>query len=567
MISDALRSIRAVGWLVVLLAALVAARLYFLQVVAADAFRARADRSYTEGNAPFERGSIFFHSKGGVRSAAATQQSGFALSVDTGSAGNPEEVYDALSRETPLTLSRDTFVARARENSGIHLEVAHRLGEETAVAAHALRLPGVSVVREKWRAYPGETRAAHALGFVGYDGDRLTGRYGLERYYEDTLTRSPASPYANFFGELLGYVRSDARSREGDITASIEPTVQSFVETALSGIADAFSSRETGGIVMDPRSGEVLALAALPSFDPNRFQSEEDWRVFVNPLVENVYEFGSIMKPLTLAAGIDAGVITPTSTYRDEGFLERDGKTIYNFDKKARGVVPMQEVLNQSLNTGAAQVALTMGTKRFADYLRAFGIGDETGIDLPNEASGLIDNLDSPRQIEYATASFGQGIATTPIAMLRALSALANKGALPNPHLAQRISFEFGGFRTPLFGEPKQVLKPETAEAITAMLVRVVDTALLGGTLTLPSWSVAAKTGTAQIANPQGGGYYADKYLHSFFGYFPAYEPRFIVFLYTVEPHGVSFASHTLTKPFFDIAKFLLNYYAVAPDR
>lgn len=567
MIFDASRSIRAVGWLVVFLAALVAARLYFLQVVEADAFRARADRSYAEGNAPFERGSIFFHSKGGVRSAAAAQQSGFALSVDTGSIGNTEEVYDALAALTPLTLSREAFLARANGNPGIHIEMAHRLGEAEAEAVRALLFPGVSVVREKWRTYPGETRAAHALGFVGYDGDRLVGRYGLERYYEDTLARAPASPYANFFGELLGYVQSGAHSREGDVTVGIEPTVQSFVETALKGIADTFSSRETGGIVMDPASGEVFALAALPSFDPNHFQFEKDWRVFVNPLVENVYEFGSIMKPLTLAAGIDAGAVTPSSVYRDEGFLERDGKTIYNFDKKARGVVDMQGVLNQSLNTGAAYVALTMGTKHFADYLRAFGLGDETGIDLPNEASGLITNLNSPREIEYITASFGQGIATTPIAMLRALSALANKGALANPHLAQRISFEFGGFRTPLFGEPKQVLKPETAEAITTMLVKVVDTALLGGTLKLTSWSVAAKTGTAQIANPQGGGYYADKYLHSFFGYFPAYEPRFIVFLYTVEPHGVSFASHTLTKPFFDIAKFLLNYYAVPPDR
>lgn len=565
MASDAVRSIRWLGWAAVLCAVLVAARLYMVQVVRADTFAARADRQYTEGTVPFERGTIFFSSKQGDAVAAASQQSGFALSVNAGRVSDASALFDTLAPFA--TLERSVFLEWVAKNPAGHLFLAHRLNEADAQEIRSYRIPGISLVRENWRVYPGMQRAAQTLGFVGYDGDRLVGRYGLERYYEDTLARAPVSPYANFFAELVGYVRQSPGTRAGDITVSIEPTVQSFVESALANIAQTFASRESGGIVMDPSNGDIIAFATLPSFDPNVFQKEKDWRVFVNPLVENVYEFGSIMKPLTLAAGIDTGAVTPMSTYYDEGFLTLDGKTIYNFDKKARGAVSLQEVLNQSLNTGAAHVALTMGTARFAEYLRSFGVGAETGIDLPNEASGLAKNLESPRQIEYATASFGQGVATTPVAMLRALSALAHRGALPNPHLAERISFEVGGFRTPSFGEQKQVLKPETAESITRMLVEVVDRALLGGSMKLSSWSVAAKTGTAQMANPNGGGYSPDKFLHSFFGYFPAYEPRFIVFLYTVEPKGVSFASHTLTEPFFDIAKFLLNYYAVPPDR
>jgi len=559
------RSIRLVGWAVAFAALLIASRLYFLQIVRADELSERADHSFSLQKGIFNRGSIFFTTKDGERTVAASLKNGFVLIMDSGMIKDAEETYNALSKL--IQIDKETFLTAVSKGSGF-TELLHKISQQTADEINALQLPGINLAREKWRFYPGGERAAHVLGFVGYNGTVLEGRYGLERSYEDTLLRNNASPYSNFFGEIVGIVKNN-RNLSGDIAVSIEPAAQSFLEESIRGVQKKFSSRETVGIIMNPKTGEILAMAAIPSFDPNNFQKENDLRVFVNPLVENVYEFGSIMKPLTIAAGIDGGAITYESTYFDEGSLTLDGKTIYNFDKKARGVVSMQEVLNQSLNTGASFVALKLGTKRFAEYLSSFGIGEETGIDLPNEASGLVDNLKSPRQIEYATASFGHGIAITPISMIRALSALANNGELPNPHLATQILFDIGGWRTPSFGgnELHKVIAPETAETVTKMLVKVVDDALLGGSMKLKEWSVAAKTGTAQIAKPTGGGYYDDRYLHSFFGYFPAYDPRFIVFLYTIEPKGVSFASHTLTEPFFDIAKFLLNYYAVPPDR
>ncbi|MDP3661727.1 MAG: penicillin-binding protein 2 [bacterium] len=563
---DATRRIRFIGWCVLGAALFIAARLYFLQVVRAEEFVMRADRLYAENSASlFNRGSIFFTEKDGEQVVAASQKNGFVLALDATKLTDAEAAYQSLNPLIPL--SRAEFFARAEKSTDSYEELAHRLTQEAADAITALEIPGVIIARERWRFYPGGARAAHAIGFVGYDEDRIVGRYGLERYYEDVLGKTHQSPYKNFFAELLEAVRGGASARSGNVVTSIEPSAQSYVEQTLRATADRFSSRETAGIVMNPNTGEIIAMAAVPSFDLNNFQKEKDWRVFVNPLIENVYEFGSIMKPLTMAAGIDIGAVTPETTYDDKGFQELNGKTFYNFDKKARGRVSMQEVLNQSLNTGAAFVALKMGTDQFAQYLLSFGIGDETGVDLPNEASGLVDNLKSPRQIEYATASFGQGVATTPIAMTRALSALANKGELPNPHIATRLSYDLGTFSSPSFGESKRVLATETVEQVTKMLVKVVDTALLGGSKKLEHWSVAAKTGTAQMAKPVSGGYYEDRFLHSFFGYFPAYEPRFIVFLYTVEPKGVSFASHTLTDPFFDIAKFLLNYYAIPPDR
>jgi cell division protein FtsI (penicillin-binding protein 3)/stage V sporulation protein D (sporulation-specific penicillin-binding protein) len=229
----------------------------------------------------------------------------------------------------------------------------------------------------------------------------------------------------------------------------------------------------------------------------------------------------------------------------------------------------MQEVLNKSVNTGVAFVVSKMGKENFAKYMIDFGLGNETGIDLPNEAGGRISNLKSPRDIEYATASFGQGIAITPINAVRALSAVANGGTLVHPHIAKKIDYKVGLSKNISYAdsENKRVIKKETSEEITRMLVKVVDKALLEGTVKIPNYSVAAKTGTAQIAKPGGGGYYDDRYLHSFFGYFPAYNPRFLIFLLTLEPKGAAYASNTLTAPFMDTVKFLINYYEIPPDR
>jgi cell division protein FtsI/penicillin-binding protein 2 len=562
--------VRILSGCIFALALVLLVRLYMVQVMQSDHYVARGEAQYVRSvKNLFDRGMIYFSTKDGSNVSAATLKVGYTLAVKPDFIVDAEAVYERLNTIVPL--DKTEFLARAGKKGDPYEEVATRVSEDDAARIRGEKIKGVDLYRDQWRYYPGDTLSAHAVGFVAYNGDELKGTYGLERYYDDILSRSDSTLFVNFFAEIFdnfgAVVFDKSTDRAGHIVTTLEPTVARSLEAELRRAHEEWKSKETGGIVINPMTGEIYAIATYPDFNLNEFGSVADPKYFQNPLVENVYELGSIIKPLTVAAGLDAGAINAASTYYDAGYIELSDYTIKNFDGKGRGTVSMQEVLNQSLNTGVAHIVKTMGRDRFRQYFKALEFDKETGIDLPNEAHGLTSNLDSPRDLEYATASFGQGIALTPIAAVRALSALGNGGVLVTPHVGKRIIYENGKEQDIAYPDEERVFKESTSEEITRMLVHVVDNALAGGNEKLPHHTIAAKTGTAQIANPDGKGYYDDRYLHSFFGYFPAYEPRFLVFLYTVEPQGVRYASETLTQPFMRLTKFLINYYDVPPDR
>jgi cell division protein FtsI (penicillin-binding protein 3)/stage V sporulation protein D (sporulation-specific penicillin-binding protein) len=564
--------IRAISAFIFILGFGLIIRLYIIQIHEAAAYRDKAERQYVHtAKDVYDRGSIYFTTKDGEQVSAASITSGYLMAVNPTIVTDGEAVYNKIA--SFLTVSKDVFIERTTMANRTYVEVEPKMSKEHADALADLKVPGVMLYRNTWRYYPGGDVAARTIGFVGYlgaDETQLHGKYGLERYYDDTLMRDNTVMSVNFFAEIfsnLGNLVYENKSEKvGDVVTTIEPTVSRMLDRVLQETQDTYHSKMTGGIIMDPKTGAIYAMNVAPTFNLNE-HAGVSLDTFDNPLVQDVYEMGSIIKPLTMAAGLDSKVVTPNSTYYDSGLLELNTKTIRNFDGKARGTVSMQEVLNQSLNTGVAHVVSLMGNDRFRKYFLGLQLGSETGIDMPSEAHGLVSTLDSPRDVDYATASFGQGIAMSPIETIRALATLGNGGHLITPHLASKIAYEDGTSKDITYPNGAQVYSAETSETITRMLTTVVDKALRHGEVALPDHSVAAKTGTAQIAIPGGGGYYDDRYLHSFFGYFPSYDPKFIVFLYTVEPKNVQYASETLTMPFMDITKFLINYYSIPPDR
>ncbi len=560
--------IRLIIGLLIVVGLFVIGRLFMLQVVESSSYKERAEHQYvTPSTDAFDRGNIYFTSKDGTTVAAATVVNGFKIAITPNLIDDAEDTYQKINALTPI--DHDTFLAKAAKKNDPYEEVVDRVPESQAAQLADLELKGVSLVREKWRFYPGESLAARTLGFVSNRGDHLAGTYGLEEFYNDVLARDASNLYVNFFAQIFANVQSSVfknTASTGDIVTTIEPTVQSQLEHTVEKIESQWNSDAVGGIIMDPYTGSIIAMAASPTFDLNNFGQVKDQSIYRNIFSQNRYEMGSIVKPLVMAGALDIGAVTPSTTYNDSGSVTIDGKTLNNFDKRGRGNnVSMQTVLDQSLNTGMIFVEQKMGKDAFRDYLvNRYKLGEKTGIDLPGEVNGSVGSLKDKNDINFAAASFGQGIATSPINIVRGFAALANGGTMVTPHIASEI-IESTGKKTQIdFPVGARVLKPETISTITSMLVHVVDQ---GYHIGKEHYSVAAKTGTAQIARTDGGGYYTDRNLHSLIGFFPASKPRYVLYLFNVYPKGALYAIQTLGTPFMDMVDFMNNYYDIPPDR
>lgn len=556
-------------WLVLML--IIVGKAFYVQVIKHQYYVELADKQYVS-KIPinFDRGNIYFSRYKGTVVPAAQLRTTYRIAVDPTQITNPQTLYSRLSEIIPV--DKDSFLAKATKVNDPYEEIAKDVPEEKVLLLKAKKLPGVSYIKDNKRSYPQDDIGAKVIGFVGSDGVHVRGQYGLERYYDDILTRRSSETTVNFFAELFTDIQktiiSNTDKQEGDIILTIDAEAERVLHQTLVETKKTWNSDTVGGIIMDPKTGRIIAMEGLPSFDPNNFTQVKNSQDFSNQNISGVYEMGSIIKPITMASAIDSGVVNEDiTTYDDKGFRDLNGYKVRNFDGKARGPgTSMQAILDQSLNIGIVFLVEQLGTKRFQYYFKKFGIGSETGIDLPTEASGLTKNIDSNVFVDNATAGFGQGIAISPIQTIRALAVLGNGGKLVSPHVVDSIVYQNGEIKKIVFDEGEQVISATTSERISRMLVHVVDTALQKGAVKMDRYTIAAKTGTAQMVKP-GGGYYEDRYLHSFFGYFPAYDPKYIIFLFHTYPKGAEYASATLTDPFFKLVKFLISYYEIPPDR
>ena len=555
-------------------------KLYLLQIVSHSYYSSLSEKQHSSSkNFPPKRGEIFFQDKSGKPRLAAATKNGYLIYVNPKelekSKSDYEKVYLRISEimnGKNEILTKDEFLALAGKKNDPFEVFAHKVEKDIADKINKLSIKGIGAAPESWRYYPASSLASQILGFVGYNGDKLQGRYGAEETYEDVLSgRSDYLKNDGFVENFLGFGKKFflPPSEGNDLILTIEPAVQIFFEKKLGEALEKYGAEKAGGIILNPKTGKILAMASRPDFDPNRYYEIKNFEKFKNPSIQNIYEFGSVIKPLTVAAGLDAGAITRNTTYFDRGFVKIGSYEIKNFDEKGRGKADIQKILNESLNTGAVFIQQKLGQEKFYQYFKNYGLGEKTGVNLKYEREGDLGNLAKGKEIEYATASFGQGIAFTPLALARALSSLANGGYLIKPYIAEKIvksGLPDKDLKPAINVEENRVIKKETSEEITKMLVRVVDEALLGGKIKLANYTVAAKTGTAQISKKDGRGY-SDEYLHSFFGYAPAFDPQFLIVIFLEKPKGVRYASQSLGEPFGEIMKFLLNYYETPPDR
>lgn len=555
-----------------LVGAAIIGRLFSLQIVHHKEYREIADRQQgTSLTLLSKRGMIYFHDKEGNTQIAAFNKEWPAVAVIPNIVTDQNAVAAILS-ET-LGIASTTIQAILSKKDDPFEIIARKIEPEKAGALEeAIKTTGVEGIRvfsEFRRFYPGKTLGSRILGFVNFENEKENGQYGLERWYNNELSGQSGflSTLRDAGGNFLFFGRKIVKPRENGDTfiLTIDQNIQRIAEKEIGKVVKKWSAESASFLIIDPMSGKILAMGAYPFFDPNSYSQEKDISVFKNPIVDSQYELGSIMKPITMAAGIEERVIGPETTYTDTGEVVIGSFRIKNFDLKAHGVQTMTQVLEKSLNTGAMYVGSLLGKQRFLSYLKKFGFGQKTGILFPNEARGDISNLSENRDSDYATASFGQGISVTPLQIASAVSAIANGGTLLQPYLVDTIQDDSGNTITPERTPGKAVLSKETSETLTKMLVSAVQNGFENHAGVV-GYFVAGKTGTAQVPYKDRRGYDPDRAIHSFVGYAPAFHPAFLIFMQLNEPTGVRFASSSLTPTFHTIAKYMLSYYEIPTD-
>ncbi|MEK7616835.1 MAG: penicillin-binding protein 2 [Patescibacteria group bacterium] len=462
------------------------------------------------------------------------------------------------------SLAKDILTKLSQPLHWVLLEKSVSL--ETKSKIDKLNLSGIGFEQTSKRFYPEGSSSAHLLGFVGSDAKgEDVGYFGLEGFYEGELkgVSGELKLERDAIGVpiLIGRFQTQGAKNGKDLTLNLDRSVQFIVEQALRRGIEKYGAKAASSIVMDPKTGGILALAAFPNYDPLKY-SNFPKEYYKNPIVADQYEPGSTFKVLVMSAAINEDVVKPdTRCDICGGPLQLGGFSIRTWNNKYYPDTTIKDIIIHSDNTGMVFTGLKLGPDKFYEYLRNFGLGETANIDLQDESAPSLRPRDNWSEIDLATSSFGQGIAMTPIQMVVAVSAIANGGYLLEPHVVRLIKDDKGTFEI----KPKvvrQVIKESTSKIITEMMVTAVSEGEAKWAKP-KGFKIAGKTGTAQI--PVAGHYDPNKTIASFVGFAPADDPKFVILVRYDQPSSSIYGSETAAPTFFEIAKQLFNYYKIAP--
>ncbi|MEA1937337.1 MAG: penicillin-binding protein 2 [Patescibacteria group bacterium] len=542
-------------------------RIFQVQVVKHNFYSALAQDQHEFFKNIFpERGEIFIKDaySDNVYPLAVNKELNLVYSVPA-NIKNKKEVAKKLSEILEMEESEIFDIINKKNDP---YEVLKRgVNDETVDKIRNENILGVAIASETARYYPGGYLAANVVGFLGYKENKKVGQYGIEEYYNKKLEGKMG------FLELekdtsgkwisLGSKNTQEPKDGDDIVLTIDQTIQYISEKKLQEAVEKYKAESGNLIVMNSKTGAIIAMAQYPSYNLNGYFKEEDMSVFLNSNIHSVYEPGSIQKPITVAIGIDLGKINPNTTYFDEGVLKIDGWTISNSDGKRNGKQNMIQVLEKSLNTGTVFIQQQIDKDDFYGYLKKFGIDELTGIEIKGEVKGSLANLERKNDINYATASFGQGISVTPLAILAAISSFANDGKLMKPYVVDEFIYPDGSSEKVKPKFVRHVVSAKTANLVLAMMTSVIDNGH-AQQAKIDGYKFAGKTGTSQIPKKDGRGYEKDKTIHTFVGFGPIPNPKFSILVKLDNPKAL-YAANTTAYVFKDMALELVSYYNIPP--
>ncbi len=572
------KRLRIVGVIWLIIGALFVVRLFYIQVVQREKYIKQASGARNLNQTiKAKRGEIFGHD---VRTGQQSlypfvlNRDQLLLISDNRKIEDPDRVAAIVASSIAMTTEEASILKQklSQKTRAYQLLIKDVRPEVADALTETLKnesINGLYFDREPARLYVERELLSHITGFVGRtEKGEPIGRYGVEAFFEERLrgvngfVKTEKDPFG---GWIPVAYRDFEQARDGDdLIVTIDRAIQLKLCQALADGVTKYSARSASGIVMDPKTGRILGMCNVPDFDPNSYQKVEDIGVYNNSSIFTAYEPGSVFKLVTMSAALDAGSVTPRTTFVDVGNVKRAGFTIRNAKDKVWGLQTMTDVIKESINTGTVFAADALGNDLFKGYVQKFGFGVKSGVELKIEETGNIKSLNKSGGVFLATASFGQGLTATSLQLVEAFATVANGGIMMKPTVvfAWRAPDGSTQFQEPV--EMRRVISKKTADEMTEMLRITVEDGSGGRLARIPGYTVVGKTGTAQMHG--AGGKYSEDYNHIFIGFAPMNDPRFVM-LIKFEAPNAKFSESTAVPTFGEIAKFLLEYLGVIPDK